>query len=144
MSGDRAGRLETANAFIRIISDHGRRFFHHEGRVAHLDLDARGRLWFVGEWNGDRQYTHHVGRWSRFHQGGTMKALVEALRDFVMGRGPLPLKYLGPWRPEYCGGDLWGYGDEEMAKVRSRCADLARATSPIQERESGQEVDDAK
>lgn len=119
---DRDERLKTANAFLEIIAAHGRRFFHHEGRVGRLEQDERKRLWFVDQYTQKRVYTHEttwLSRWPGFTGGGTMRQIVEALRDYVMGRAPLPTNHLGPWKEWVNGGDLWGYGAEEMAKVRA-------------------------
>lgn len=125
----REHRLVVANDFIRIVSEHGRRFFHHEGQVARLELGPRGHVWFVSEWSGRRTFTHYPHRWRHFGHGGTMRALIEALRDYVLGRRELPSNHLGPWRKELCDGDLWGYGADAMAEVRRRAAELkARAS----------------
>lgn len=120
----RRERVRVANEFISIIASHGRQFFHHKGRVSRFELDERGRVWFVDKWRGARIYTHHRGwgRW-RFSQGGTLLDLCRALQRYIMGRGELPLDHLGPWRPELCGGDLWGYGDA-MHAVRDECREL--------------------
>lgn len=124
----RATRITTANAMLLVISQHGRRFFHHEGRVSQFELDGRDRVWFVDKYRGSRIYTHRPhfdGGWGyRFSEGGTLLDLCRELQRFIMGRrADLPLNHLGPWHRDLCGGDLWGYGDS-MADVRRRCAAL--------------------
>jgi len=116
-------RAETANDMLRIISEHGRRFFQHEGQVARFHVGPRRRVRFEDAYSGNLIYTHYAGRWRGFTEGGTLRCLVEALRDYIMGRRGLPLDHLGPWPVWLCGGDLWAYGDD-MAMVRQRCAEL--------------------
>ncbi len=124
---NRQQRVEIANDFLRIISQHGRRFFHFQGRVSRFELDERRRVWFIDSYRQSRIYTHREGSWGRkFHNGGTLLSLCKALRDFIMDRGSLPLRHLGPWPQTLCEGDLWGYGDE-MATVREQCSALIPA-----------------
>jgi len=111
-------RLQRANDMLEAIASCGRRFFHHEGRVSRLERDPRGKIWFIDCWSEKRIYTHYVFRWRGFSQGGTMKDLVKALRDFVVHGKQLHPRAFGPWPDWYCGGDLWGYGGD-MEKVRS-------------------------
>ena len=121
---DRQQRVDIANRFLEIISLHGRRFFHYEGRVSRFELDARQRVWFIDKYNQQRIYTHQRYDWGRrFSEGGTLFSLCKALREFIMARADLPLSHLGPWPRTICKGDLWGYGDE-MATVREQCKAL--------------------
>ncbi len=124
MNSTRQDRVDTANAMLRIISEHGRQFFAHEGRVSRFVLDRRDRVWFVNKWTDRLIWTHQNGSWGRdFSEGGTLRELCVALREFIMGRAPLPLNHLGSW-PLSASGDLWDYGKDEMARVRERCAAL--------------------
>lgn len=61
----KAERLEHANALIAVISRHGRRFFYSatSGATGRLELDGRGRVWWIGEYRGARVYVAHSGRW---------------------------------------------------------------------------------
>lgn len=112
----REERLEAVNDFIHVMGSHGRKFFCHEGVVSWLEQDERGRIWFVDSWRGTRVYTHREGRWGGFHDGGTMQALVKALKRYVMDGRLLARQAL--WWPDwYCATDLWGYG-EAMNTVR--------------------------
>lgn len=122
----RDDRLATANRMLRIISEHGRGFFRFEGRVSRLDVDGRGRVWLTDKYTQKRIYTHYRYTWRGFSDGGTLRCLVVALRDYVMGRSPLPLEHLGPWPNWVCGGDLWGYGAGEMLRVRERCRGIEK------------------
>ena len=95
-----------------VIASYGRRFFTHQGRVSRFELDAGGRVWFVDAFAGARIYTHHTnGRWRGFSEGGTLRSLVIALRDYIQTGKPVPSGHLGPWPDWYSAGDPWGYGD---------------------------------
>lgn len=125
----REKRLETVNEFLCVMGSHGRKFFCHEGVMSWLEQDDRGRIWFVDSWRGDMTYTHTKGRWRRFHHGGTLKTLVEALRGYVMTGRKLSSRAL--WWPDwYCAGDLWGYGEEEMHPVRVKAIELGLVRAP--------------
>lgn len=116
---ERRQRCRKVNALLMVIACRGRKFFQsREGRFAYMEVDDRGRIWFISEWKGERVYTHRTGRWRGFHHGGTMKWLIEAFRDFIMTGTRINPFHFGPWREDYCGGDLWGYGDEAMANIR--------------------------
>jgi len=113
----REDRLETVNEFLTVIGSTGRQFFCRHGVMCWLYQDDRGRIWFVDSWRGDETYTHYHGRWPRFCSGGTMKRLIESLRDYVMNGTKLSPRHF--WWPNwYGGGDLWGYG-EDMERVRT-------------------------
>ena len=121
---EKRARAAEVNAFVAVIASTGRRFFAHGDTVARMEVDDRGRVWWVDEYNGARIYTHYRGRWRRFTHGGTMKVLVEAFRDYVCtGRKLGAGLFRSPsWA---CGGDVWGYG-EDMELVREASAPLVR------------------
>lgn len=136
MPDGREQRVEHANELIRMIGSHGRRFFwssKHQ-RFARLELDARGRVWFVDDHTGTRVFTHRTnGRWSGFTHGGTLRSLVDDMRDYIMLCRPIP-----HWRiaPEQMGDptkDIWGYGLEAAEALRTEAFNL-----PIIEREPTQ------
>jgi hypothetical protein len=122
MPTDRDLRLAAANLLLECIATNGRRFFSAKGRIARLEL-ARGRIFYHDPYSERRIYTHYRYRWRGFSQGGTMRALVIALREFVTKGVTLNPLIFGPWPDWYCGGDLWGYG-ESMANVRATAAEL--------------------
>jgi len=125
----REERLEKVNEFLFAMGSHGRKFFCHEGVMSWLEQDERGRIWFVDSWRGHRVYTHTKGRWRHFHHGGTMRTLVSALKGHVMSGRLLPTRAL--WWPDwYCGGDLWGYGEEGMEPVRHVAITLGLVEAP--------------
>lgn len=118
-------RAKRANALLQTISEHGRRFFHHDGRVARFEVDERGRVWFIDAYSQKRIYTHYTGRWRGFTLGGTMRWLIESLRDYIR-TGKVIVGHFGPWPDEICRGDLWGYGDD-MRAIRKKAVELAIA-----------------
>lgn len=110
-------RAEVANRFIEVIASHGRGFFGAAGRISRFEVDQRNRVWFVYSYSQKRIYVaDDNGPWRGFTNGGTMRALVRALRDYIR-TGTTPRLSLGPWPQWVCDGDLWGYGDD-MAAVR--------------------------
>jgi hypothetical protein len=119
---DRILRADTANEFLAVIASCGRRFFRHDDAVYAFSVDERARVWFTDSYSKRRIYTHYPHEWRGFTNGGTMRGLVERLRDYIMTGAPQRLN-LGPWPKHYCDRDLWGYGDD-MQRVRDAAARL--------------------
>lgn len=121
----RRERARHANELIRIISAHGRRFFYspEHNRIAHIEVDDRSRVWFIDDYSGKRIYTHATGfasRWHGFTHGGTLRSLIEAMRDYVVGGWPI-----GRWRIAIpmignSSENIWGYDAESAALVRTQ------------------------
>lgn len=99
-------RCNRANALLQVIASTGSRFFRHGSRVSQFYLDGRGRLWLNDRWNRKPVYTHYKGEWKHFSQGGTLKALCEALRDFVIHGKRFTFT-----------GRHWGYGEDMSAVI---------------------------
>lgn len=119
----KAERAQHANQLIRSIASHGRRFFYHAAadRYARIELDSRGRVWFIDDYTQKRVYTHDTrGRWRGFTHGGTLRSLVERLRDYITTGWQLPR---GVIAPPYLGGNandnVWGYDREAATAVRA-------------------------
>lgn len=113
----KAERAEQANRFLAAIAGCGRKFFAHNGRVSRFEVDGRGRIWFVDAYREAKIYTAcKWSRWRGFSEGGTLRALVLQLCDFIRSGTPATI-HLGPWPDWICGGDLWGYGSD-MEQVR--------------------------
>lgn len=127
-------RLETANKMLTTIASCGRKFFAHEDRVSQFDIDHRGRVWFTDKYTRKRIYVQYKGNWRGFSDGGTLRALVERLRDFITQGKALPSGIFGPWPEWVCGGDLWGYG-ADMESVRK----MASQMGIVKEREIPEE-----
>jgi hypothetical protein len=130
---DKNARVAIANQAIEIIASHGRKFFSlaaegrpvEQNRISRFELQAQGRLWFIDKWTQKAIYTaYRRGKWRGFSEGGTLRALICEIADWITGkREAFPLNCFGPW-PEYiCGGDLWGYG-KDMQIVREKLAEL--------------------
>jgi len=117
-------RLEHANELIRLISSYGRQFFNHEGQIASFHLDRRGRVWFLDEYTKALIYTHYSGRWRKFNHGGTMRDIVERLRDYIKKDDKLPISIICPERRNIDDGNIWGYPPAEAKKLRDACKGL--------------------
>lgn len=114
-------RVEIANKMIKIISSYGRRFFYNksDGAVAFFVIKNK-RIYFVDDYTKKEIYLHYR-YWNKgFLHGGTLRHLVNHLKNYIQGRSELPLNHLGPWPQTMCDGDLWGYG-ESMEQVRKEC-----------------------
>lgn len=116
----KAERLADANYLILQISMFGRRFFYYErgNRVARFEYSIDGKLWLRDEYTDKRVYVAYRGNWRNFSNGGTLRRLIEALALYIRTGERIPAGHLGPWPDHYCDGDLWGYGKEEMARLR--------------------------
>lgn len=118
-------RAEEVNQVIKAIADCGRRFFYSKSKdsYASMEVDQRGRVWFVDDYSNKRIYTHYSGRWREFSHGGTLQDLVKAFRDYISKGVPIPARAFGPWPKWKCDGDLWGYGDD-MQQIRDKALSL--------------------
>jgi hypothetical protein len=137
----RLERLAHANALIRIIASHGHRYFWHGGvhvwdpaaqasvfkpadRYARLEL-RRGRVYFIDDYTGKPVYTHPSrfgNRWRGFSHGGTLRALVEDMRDYVthgtpIARWKIVIQQLDRADLE---DNVWGYEAQAAARVREQ------------------------
>lgn len=110
-------RLQIANEIIRMIGSCGRTFFNYQDTISFFEL-IEGRLWFCDSYSKKQIYVAYRGKWRGFTNGGTMRSLIENLRDFITHRAPIKA-YFGPWPDWICEGDLWGYGKETMETLRA-------------------------
>lgn len=110
-------RIKIANDIIRLIGGCGRNFFNHQTVVSHFVL-VSDRLRFHDSYSRKSIYVAYPGKWRGFTNGGTMRSLIENLRDFITHRAPIKA-YFGPWPEWVCEGDLWGYGKETMETLRA-------------------------
>ncbi|MCU8044402.1 MULTISPECIES: hypothetical protein [unclassified Shewanella] len=117
-------RVEHANALIKVLSEHGRKFFEHKSALATLELDKNGKVWVVDEYTKARIYTHSSGRWGGFHHGGTLRDLVSLMRDYITKGTLIHIDWIAPTRRNPENGDIWGYGKEAAAAVRAAAAQL--------------------
>lgn len=134
-------RLEHANALIKIIASHGRRFFWRggvnkrdaatettvvvpAGRLARFEF-RNGRLYFVDDYTEKAILLPRPnwgrGNWSGFSHGGTMRSLVEAMSEYIrlgtqVPRWQIVIKQLGANGLEK---NVWGYDAKSAEAVRS-------------------------
>ena len=123
-------RVAEANRVLKIISSHGRRFFHYDGRVTRFEVDERGHIWLIDRYTEARIYVAYRGQWKGFSEGGTLKSLCQALRDYIRTGEQISHKWFGPWPQYLCDGDLWGYGAEAMEAVRREVLTTAAVAKP--------------
>ena len=128
-------RAEQVNQAIRIIADHGRRFFYSQAgdRYASMEVDHRGKVWLIDDYSGKRVFTHETvwgGRWRGFSHGGTLKDVVKAFRDYICTGDPMFPGYLGPER--FNDSNIWGYDEEGMRAVRKQAGVLPVFDRPNQ------------
>jgi hypothetical protein len=123
-------RLENANELIRIIGSHGRRFFYSKERDTFARLELRnGRVWWVDDYRGGEVYTHRTGlhnSWRGFSHGGTLRSLVEDMRDYITSgrkieRWKIVIRQLNSKGLE---NNIWGYSEEDATTVRERAYTL--------------------
>lgn len=129
-------RLQHANDLIQVIAAYGRRFFFHGGvnvydphtkttvfvpasRYARLELRT-GHVWFIDDYSEKAVYVQKTGfgnSWKGFSHGGTLRSLVEDMRDYITSGTKI-----SRWKiaTEQISGDsdIWGYGKEESEAVR--------------------------
>ncbi len=119
-------RLKAANEFIAVIASCGRKFFQHKGFISTLELSETGRVFFIDYYTKKRIYTHRkFVRWDGFSNGGTMKSLIESLRDFITKGATMRAGY---FQPEMDNGlkNPWGYG-KDILKVKDAAVRLGLA-----------------
>jgi hypothetical protein len=129
-------RCEQVNHAIRIIGAHGRRFFFNQvaDRYASMEVDQRGKIWFIDDYSARRIFTHKTnwgGRWRGFSHGGTLRNMVEAFRDYIRTGDPVHLGYLGPER--FNDSNIWGYDEAGMKAVREQAGALPVFRQPVSE-----------
>lgn len=118
-------RLKAVNEFVKVIANCGREFFKHKDFVAYFEVAPNGKVFFIDSYTKKRVYTHYSGRWKGFTNGGTLKSLCEALRDFIVKEYFLSAEYFQPiYKNRFH--NPWGYGDD-ILKVREAAIKLGIA-----------------
>lgn len=121
-------RLEKANAIIRVIGSHGRRFLSENSDrreseltpnpfFAYFFVDSQNELWYVDRYTR-RPILVRLQDWSGFSDGGTLRSIIVHLAHYINACSVLEMRHFGPFPYWLCGGDPWGYGLDEMEKVR--------------------------
>jgi hypothetical protein len=145
-------RVAQANAVIQAISDHGRRFFYSgpgscparveacpEGRVARFEIDTLGRIWFRDDYTWKAIYVAYSGEWKGWSHGGTLRVLVQALRDFIRTGKPINYNFFCT-RPAWMAGgeegtNIWGYSREAYQAVQVAVLATGAVSKPRTEEE---------
>ena len=143
MTGSQSGvttdeRIAAVNELIAVIASCGRRFWHHEGRIARVERDDRGKLWWVNDYTAGGRYERLCLSVKPYHllhrgwpHGGTLRELAIAMRDFIRTGEPFTSRAFGPWPTWVCGdGDRWGYGLENMTTIREAAIRLGVSKEP--------------
>ncbi len=113
----RLERLRHVNTLIEVISRHGRRFFWNDQakRVARMEMDARGKLWWVDDYQGKRICIEKMGGyehdWRGFSHGGTLKDLVQMMRNYVKTGYQIHSGYIAV--------SYWGYPEDAAEACRA-------------------------
>lgn len=111
-------RVEHANELIRLIASCGREFFRKGETVAHLEIDKHGKVWFVDDYSRCRIYTHYRYDWRGFSHGGTMRRLIERLRDYITKGEKLTSFIIAPRCSNKDGSNIWGYEPSAAETLR--------------------------
>lgn len=113
-------RLDAANILIREIASHGRCFFYSEqfDRIGQFELSVRVRIRFRDEYTNALidTYSHHQGAWREFSHGGSLRSLIEYLRDYIRIGQKLPLHIIAPKH--------WGYDEQSAKRVQQKAIEL--------------------
>lgn len=112
-------RLIIANMVINEISSCGRKFFRYKDNIGFFKLNTKtGHLYWVCEYTKKPIYMGY--KYWLFHHGGTLHHLISTLAEYIRGNQEFPIHLFGPWPENFCGGDLWGYGINEMDILREK------------------------
>lgn len=80
-------RIQNANKFLESIASCGRRFFEHYHEVyrhvAKFRENDTGHLYFFESWHLQWHYVSRSGEWYWFHNGGTLRSLIESLIVYI-------------------------------------------------------------
>lgn len=119
---ERLERLQHANQLIKVISSHGRRFFWNElaQRVARMEMDARGKLWWLDDYRGKRICIEKMGgyehSWRGFSHGGTLKELAQMMRNYVKTGRRISIGHIAA--------SYWGYDGDAVDACRAEAMDI--------------------
>lgn len=117
-------RLTHANQLIKIIGTYGRRFFWNSENKKFARMDLRGgHVYFIDDYTGIAIYTHKTGfsnKWRGFSHGGTLRSLVEDMRDYIANGTQIPrwkivIQQFGRDNLE---DNIWGYPKDDAEAVR--------------------------
>lgn len=116
-------RCEYANRLIQVISSYGRCLFYSKknDQVAYLTYDHR--VYLHDEGSGQKIEVRAGCPWPGFSHNGTIRDLVEQLRNYVMRAQRLDPVYIGIDKL-HGGGNVWGYAEDQIRLCRQAAAGL--------------------
>lgn len=123
-------RVDQINELIKLIANHGRKFFSNGETIANMEKDKNGKIWFVDHYTRRRIYVAYKHEWAGFTSGGTMRALVQAFYKYIKDGTPVSIKALAEPSFYRDGGNVWGYELSEAKKMRELAAKLPCVTVP--------------
>lgn len=93
-------RLNHANELIKVISEHGRRFFYNQKNdcLSEMKIDENGKVWFKDDYTMKWIFTHKTNwtnKWKGFSHGGTLKDLIEQMREYIIKGTQIHEGYIG-------------------------------------------------
>ena len=113
-------RLSAANEFIKAIASCGRNFLSENSDsrnkvespfISFMEVDKNGKVWFTDRYTKKRIYTHYKYDWKNFSEGGTLRNIIECLREFIKRGRTMRKEYFQP----HMGSGFenpWGYGED--------------------------------
>lgn len=127
----RLARVEDVNKVIKLIGDHGRRFFYYpaytgaeHGTYSYFAFAKQHLLMFVDGRTLNAINPENTGRWERFSHGGTLREMVVALAQYVNTGEPIPIDYICTPRRDPANGNIWGYPDTAAESLRAAVMQL--------------------
>ena len=120
-------RLCQVNEIIKVIGSHGRHFLSENSDrktlvenpfFAYFWVDDRREIWFVDRYSR-KDILVRLREWDGWSDGGTLRDLVKHFAKYISGEiREINMRHFGPWPEWICDGGLWGYGKDEMQRVR--------------------------
>jgi hypothetical protein len=102
LESEKENRLARANQFILAIASCGRQFFRKRDTIAHIERSPGGMMFIHDEHSRKRVAIRPKAMdWRGFNNGGTLRALIECLADYIRDGRTIDLT---------C--KHWGYGDD--------------------------------
>lgn len=107
-------RMYLCNRIIEVIAKYGRHFLSSNSDrrepeanpfIAQFEVDQCGKLWYIDRYK-QRPILVRLDKWRGFSDGGTLRDVIEHMRDHIVEDKPLRLHFA----------EYWGYG-EDMQKV---------------------------
>ncbi|RYU41315.1 hypothetical protein ERW49_18730 [Aliivibrio finisterrensis] len=114
ISMNKQQRLEEANKLIKSISSYGCKFFSGKSGCASLGYGIKPRVFFTDAKTSALIETHEH-EWVGFSHGGTLRVLIEYLRDYINDDVKFNIECICTFRSD--GSNTWGYDRLEAEKL---------------------------